>query len=140
MTAPETPSTFSRWRRRLSPLVLVFAAFVLGREMCNKKDREPIVVHITAAQYDREVSLLRGELRRGGNLVTSFERQAVAGSLGRIDLKIPAGDPAGSAHLEVFVQQKMIEIDRNFDAPPGSTVTIDISEELVRRLAKPQQP
>jgi hypothetical protein len=73
-------------------------------------------------------------------LVTSFERQAVAGSLGRIDLKIPAGDPAGSAHLEVFVQQKMIEIDRNFDAPPGSTVTIDISEELVRRLAKPQQP
>jgi len=139
VTSPEAPSTFSRWRRRLSPLVLVFAIYVLGREMCNKKDREPIVVHVTAAQYDHEVTLLRGELRRSGTIVTSFERQAVAGSLGSIALKIPAGEASGAVHLAVFVQQKMIEIDRNFEAPPGSTVTIDLSEELTRRLAKPRE-
>lgn len=130
-------SAFSLWRRRLSPLVILFAIFVLGRESCAKKDNAPVVVKISVSQFTRDVSMLRGELRRGDNVVTSFERHAVAGSMGTIELKIPGGDSAGSAHLEVFVQNKLIEIDRNFQAPPGSTVTIDVSDELLRRLAPP---
>ncbi len=130
-------STFSRWRRRLSPVVILFAIFVLGREACNKKDNEPVLVKISATQYNHEVGTLRGELRQGGKVVTSFERQAVAGNLGTIELKIPGGDAAGSVHLEVYVHSTLIEIDRNFQAPPGSTVTIDVSDELVRRLPAP---
>ncbi len=117
--------------------MILFAIFVLGRESCAKKDSAPVVVKISVAQFTGEVSMLRGDLRRGGNVVTSFERQAVAGTLGTIELKIPGGDSSGSAHLEVYVHNKMIEIDRNFQAPPGSTVTIDVSDELVRRLAVP---
>ncbi len=134
---PRPPSAFSLWRRRLSPLVILFAIFVLGRESCAKKDSAPVVVKISVAQYTHEVSMIRGELRRSGQVITGFERQAVAGMLGTIELKIPGGDSSGSAHLEVYVQNKMIEIDRNFQAPPGSTVSIDVSDELVRRLALP---
>jgi hypothetical protein len=134
---PRPPSAFSLWRRRLSPLVILFAIFVLGRESCAKKDSAPVVVKLSVTQYSREVSMLRGELRRSGQVITSFERQAVAGNLGTIELKIPGGASSGSAHLEVYLHNKMIEIDRNFEAPPGSTVTIDVSDELVRRLSAP---
>lgn len=123
-------SAFSLWRRRLSPLVLLFAIFVLGRESCAKKDSAPVVVKISAAQFSSEISMIRGQLSRAGKVVTSFERQAVAGTLGTIELKIPGGDASGAAHLEVFVHNKMFEFDRNFQAPPGSTVTIDVSDEL----------
>ncbi len=114
--------------------MILFAIFVLGREACNKKDHAPVLVKISATQYSQEVAMLRGELRRGATVISHFERHAVAGTMGTIELKIPGGDAAGSAHLEVFVQNRMIEIDRNFQAPPGSTVTIDVSDDLLRRL------
>lgn len=133
LVAARPASAFSLWRRRLSPLVLLFAIFVLGRESCAKKASAPVVVKISAIKFSREISMIRGEVRRGGKIVTSFERQAVAGTLGTIEVKIPGDDAAGAAHLEVFVHNKMFEFDRNFQAPSGSTVTIDVSDELTSR-------
>jgi hypothetical protein len=135
--APATPSTFSVWRRRLSPLVLVFAVFVLGRETCNKKQHAAISVVIRVGRFDTAATLLRGEITVDQSVIATFEQQPRDGRLSDITLPpIPGGDSRGTAHIVAIVENRVFEFNRDFEMPGGARVNIDLEAELTLRLAK----
>jgi hypothetical protein len=128
------PSEFSRWRRRLSPLVLIGAVLLLGREVCNKRDAEPVTIHLSASQLDGRVTRLRGDIKRQENVIATFDRNAQANSIGAVTMKLPMPEQV-VLFVEVFVDTRILQITRTLSPDPGSEVTVDVSAEIERKLA-----
>ena len=118
-------------RKRIAPLIFLFAMGLLVRETCQKADRAQATVVIELGAAESKVRGIDVTLHVGGDDLSVFHRVAPPGlTIGpiRFDVSMPSRD--GELRIDVTLEKSIKHIVRKFHAEDGAVTTVKIGDEL----------
>jgi len=118
-------------RKRIAPLIFLFAMGLLVRETCQRADRAQATVVIELGGGAARVRGVDVTLHVGGDELSVFHRVAPPGlTIGPIQFEVSMPSRDGELRIDVTLDTATRRIVRKIHAEDGATVQVPIGDEL----------
>jgi hypothetical protein len=122
---------YDLFRRRIAPVAFGVAIVLLARESCNKREHADATFAFDFGSAATRVQSIDVDLYDGGDFLSHFHRDALAGStIGPTRFTAALPDADGELRIDVSLPTGVHHIVRPFHADDGGTVTIPLERDL----------